>query len=291
MNMNLDTKLQNSNLKRKILYIVILIICLIAILLSAYILIFKNEEKIKPSTNVGKENGTLEEKYLQLETNFEEIFTNETINQINQTILITNKIKKEDDIIGVSFESKEKAIGKYSLNIKIPYININNSTVRNYNNQIESIFKQKALDIMNNSQSKDIVYTVDYIAYINENNILSIAIRSILKEGTNAQRTIIQTYNYDLQNNKEISLEEILQMKGLQTKNVEEKIENKIKQEQIKVEELKKLDYNIFERDYTNDMYKVENTTEYFIGKDNFLYLIYAYGNDNYTSEMDLVIF
>lgn len=291
MNMNLDTKLQNSNLKRKILYIAILIICLIAILLSAYILIFKNEEKIKPSTNVGKENGTLEEKYLQLETNFEEIFTNETINQINQTILITNKIKKEDDIIGVSFESKEKAIGKYSLNIKIPYININNSTVRNYNNQIESIFKQKALDIMNNSQSKDIVYTVDYIAYINENNILSIAIRSILKEGTNAQRTIIQTYNYDLQNNKEISLEEILQMKGLQTKNVEEKIENKIKQEQIKVEELKKLDYNIFERDYTNDMYKVENTTEYFIGKDNFLYLIYAYGNDNYTSEMDLVIF
>ena len=38
-------------------------------------------------------------------------------------------------------------------------------------------------------------------------------------------------------------------------------------------------------------MYNVENTTEFFLGKDNFLYLIYAYGNDNYTSELDLVIF
>ena len=47
----------------------------------------------------------------------------------------------------------------------------------------------------------------------------------------------------------------------------------------------------LFERDYTNDIYKVENTTEFFLGKDNFLYLIYAYGNDNYTSELDLVIF
>ena len=68
-------------------------------------------------------------------------------------------------------------------------------------------------------------------------------------------------------------------------------IANKIKQEQAKVEELKKLGYNIFERDPSNDMYKVENTTEYFLGKDNFLYLIYAYGNENYTSELDLVIF
>ena len=35
-----------------------------------------------------------------------------------------------------------------------------------------------------------------------KNHILSIAIRSILKEGNNAQRTIIQTYNYDFKNNK-----------------------------------------------------------------------------------------
>ena len=40
-----------------------------------------------------------------------------------------------------------------------------------------------------------------------------------------------------------------------------------------------------------NHMYKVENTPDFFIGKDNHLYLVYAYGNNNYTSEVDLLIF
>jgi len=129
------------------------------------------------------------------------------------------------------------------------------------------------------------------VAYINENNILSIAIRSILKEGNNAQRTIIQTYNYDFKNNKEITLEKVLEIKGIEEKYVENKVENKIKQEQAKAKELDELGYHIFQRDHTNKMYKVKNTTEFFIGQDGFLYLIYAYGNDNYTSELDLVIF
>ena len=287
MNVVLETKPPKDDYKRKIIYTVILVICLLAILISAYVLIFRNDEEVSPTEQVP----VSEEKYIQMETEFEEIFTNETVNQINQSILIANKIKKEDEIIGTAYESTEKVTGKYSLDVKIPYININNSTVVKYNNEIEQIFKQKALDIINDSGSKDIIYTVDYIAYINENNILSIAIRSILKEGNNAQRTIIQTYNYDFQNNKEITLEELLKEKDLNKNNVENKVANKIKQEQAKVEELKKLGYNIFERDPSNDMYKVENTTEYFLGKDNFLYLIYAYGNENYTSELDLVIF
>lgn len=287
MNVVLETKPPKDDYKRKIIYTVILVICLLAILISAYVLIFRNDEEVSPTKQVP----VSEEKYIQMETEFEEIFTNETVNQINQSILIANKIKKEDEIIGTAYESTEKVTGKYSLDVKIPYININNSTVVKYNNEIEQIFKQKALDIINDSGSKDIIYTVDYIAYINENNILSIAIRSILKEGNNAQRTIIQTYNYDFQNNKEITLEELLKEKDLNKNNVENKVANKIKQEQAKVEELKKLGYNIFERDPSNDMYKVENTTEYFLGKDNFLYLIYAYGNENYTSELDLVIF
>lgn len=287
MNVTLDSQPPKIGRARKAIYIVISIICVLAILISAYVVVFRNEAEIKPEENIT----ISEEKYLQLEAEFEEIFTNETINQINQNILITNKIKKEDEIIGTAYESKEKAIGKYLLNVDIPYININNGVVKKYNKQIEEIFKQKALDIINDTKSKDIVYTVDYIAYINENNILSIAIRSILKEGNNAQRTIIQTYNYDFEKNREVTLQDILRLKGLKENEVENKIITKIKQEQARVEELKKLDYNIFERDYKNDIYKIENTTEFFLGQSNFLYLIYAYGNDNYTSELDIVIF
>lgn len=281
---------QPKDYKRKILYVVIGIICLLAILISAYVLVFKNNGGIT-TTKPTEYLPASEEQYLQMEETFEEIFINQTINQINQNILITNKINQADGIIGTSYENKEQLIGKYSLDVQIPYININNSTVRKYNKQIEEIFKQKALDIINNTGSKDVIYTVDYVSYINENNILSIAIRSVLKEGTNAQRTIIQTYNYDFNNSKVITLEQLLEIKGLKLKEVENKVTNKIKQEQAKVEELEKLGYHIFKRDYTNEMYKVENTTEFFIGKDGFLYLIYAYGNDNYTSELDLVIF
>lgn len=284
MKVVLNTEPQKMETKRKILYIAILVICILAILISAYVLVFKNVENTAPLP-------VSDEQYVKLEAEFETIFSNQTINQINESILITNKIKKEDEIIGIAYENNEKEAGKYSLDVKIPYININTTAVKKYNNEIEQIFKQKALDIINNSESKDIVYTVDYISYINDNNILSIAIRSILKEGANAQRTIIQTYNYDFAKSKEIKLEEILKVKNLNENNVENKIIEKIKQEQAKVEELKKLGYNIFERDYNSDIYKIENTTEFFLGQDGFLYLIYAYGNDNYTSELDLVIF
>lgn len=288
MNVILESKPPKDDYKRKILYAGILAICVLAIIISILVLVFEKKGEVKkPITSVHAS----EEEYLQMEADFEKIFTNETINQINQNILISNKIKKEDEIIGTAYENKEKVAGKYSLNVKMPYININNSTVKEYNKEIEQIFMQKALDIINDSESKDIVYTVDYIAYINENNILSIAIRSILKEGSNAQRTIIQTYNYNFRNNKETTLEELMEAKGLSKNDVENKVTNKIKQEQTKVEELEKLGYSIFKRDYTNDMYKTENTTEFFLGKDNFLYLVYAYGNENYTSELDLVIF
>jgi len=274
--------------RRKAIYISTIAICLIAFIITIYVLVSHQNEETPTHSDEGKIS---EEEYAKKEEDFEEIFSNKTINQTTQNILNANKIKTEDEIIGTSYESQAKIIGKYSLNVKVPYININNATVRDYNTQIEQIFKQKALDIMNNSASKNVVYTVDYIAYINENNVLSIAIRSILKEGNNAQRTIIQTYNYDFENSREVPLDEILAEKKLKEKDVEAKIVKKIKQEQAKVDELKKLGYNIFERDYKSNIYKIENTTEFFIGPDGFLYLIYAYGNDNYTSELDLVIF
>ena len=287
MNVIIDPNSSKIGTKTKILYGIIIGICILSIVVVVAAIKMEHDKTVEPETKVP----VSEEDYLQLEADFEKIFKNETVNQINQSILITNKIKKEDDIIGTSYETKEKIIGKYTLDVKVPYININTTTVKQYNNEIEQIFKQKALDIMNSSSSVDVVYTVDYIAYINENNILSIAIRSILKEGNNAQRTIIQTYNYDFQKNMEISLPELLKNKDLNENDVEKKVRDKIKEKQAKVEELKLLGYPIFERNHKNDMYKVNNTTEFFLGNDNFLYLIYAYGNDNYTSELDLIIF
>ena len=51
-------------------------------------------------------------------------------------------------------------------------------------------------------------------------------IRSNLKEGSSAQRVIIETYNYDLRNNKEISLEEVLRIENIEQSALQEKIKN-----------------------------------------------------------------
>ena len=73
-------------------------------------------------------------------------------------------------------------------------------------------------------------------------------------------------------------------------KDANQKIKDEIKSAQEKAEELGKLGYSIYPRDYTSDIYNINNVTEYFMGEDNALYIIYAYGNENHTNEMDIVV-
>ena len=114
-------------------------------------------------------------------------------------------------------------------------------------------------------------------------------IMSNFKQGANAQKVIIQTYNYDLRNNKEINLQEILRIEKLDESDVQNRINVKVQEEAKKAEDLKSLGYNIYTRDVNSDIYKLENSTEFYLDKDA-LYIIYAYGNETDTSEMDLVI-
>ena len=56
-------------------------------------------------------------------------------------------------------------------------------------------------------------------------------------------------------------------------------------------ENLKRLGYNVYTRDLTSSIYKLENTDNYMLGADNKLYIIYPYGNANFTDEMDVIVF
>ena len=50
--------------------------------------------------------------------------------------------------------------------------------------------------------------------------------------------------------------------------------------------------YNeVFSRDLSSNMYTVDNSGTFFLGNNENLYIIYAYGNQNFTSEMDIVLF
>ena len=104
-----------------------------------------------------------------------------------------------------------------------------------------------------------------------------------------AQRVIVQTFNFDLKENKKLELEDTLKIYKLNEKEVQNKINDDIKEEQRKTEELIALGYNMFSRDIESDIYVIDNITEYFV-YDNNIYIIFAYGNNQLTSEMDLVI-
>ena len=81
----------------------------------------------------------------------------------------------------------------------------------------------------------------------------------------------------------------MIRLKQFNLNEVQNKIDKEIKLESQRVEDLRTLGYAVFERNPEDEMYKIENSQDFFV-KDGNIYIIYAYGNENLTSEMDLVI-
>jgi hypothetical protein len=272
---------------RNISFAVIIAICVVAVIMAIYVPI-ANSKKTDQNTT-----GTIvvSEENKQLAENFNKLFKNELDYQDSNinTIGIT-KTDSSKDIIYTAYSTKSVVENRYDIDLNIPIINIsNNTSVDSFNEKIQSIFVDKANDIIKNA-TLNTVYSIDYMAYVNT-NILSLVIRSTLKEGNNPQRVIVQTYNYNLSTNEEISLSQILEIKGLNKQNVEDSIIEKVKSANEEAESLKKIGYNVYLRDLTSSIYTIENTDNYILGADNKLYIIYPYGNSYFTDEMDVIVF
>ena len=272
--------------KRIAVYVSIIIVCVISIIIAFYVQFYARIDiarllGFKTETELG--NKTEEEQQI-LKAEFDDIFTN-SLQTTQEKISFTPK-EGDKEIIYTKLEKKENKLNNYDIEVHIPCINIDNEEIEEYNEQIED-FIDKTNSILE-SENKNSIYTVDYVASVKD-DILSLIIRSNLKEGTNAQRVIIQTYNYDLRNNKKVTLPEILRIEALDKTVIQNKITDEIQKEQNRVEDLKKLGYNIYSRDTKSDMYKIENSEQYFLS-DGVLYVIYAYGNETFTSEMDVIV-
>ena len=277
---------RNPFKKREIVvYVLILLVCIISIIIAFYVQFYARIDVGKMlgfNTEVELGNKTEEETEL-LKVEFDQIFTNSIENGEVQE----NKKKESDKpLVYTKTEKKESKLNSYDIEVHIPYINIDNEKIEEYNKEIED-FVDKTNSVLE-SQNRNTIYTVEYVANVHD-DILSLMIRSNLKEGSSAQRVIIQTYNYDLRNNKEITLEEVLKIKNVNLSEVQEKIKKEINVEQKKVEDLKNLGYNIYSRDVASDIYEIENSKEFYLTNDT-LYIIYAYGNETFTSEMDLIV-
>lgn len=268
--------------QRIIIYITISIICIIAIIVVIGVQILGNDV-IDNMFGINKITKRSEEEETTLKTNFENIFDNQVEDKGEYKI---QKINQNEKIVYTDY-SKEDKTEKHEISVNLPSINIKNDDVEKFNKEIENTFGGKSEEILKSS-NQNTIYTVKYKAYV-ENNILSLIIYSDLKQNTSAQRVIIQTFNFDLKENKKLSLEDILNSFSLNKNEVQNKINTDIQKEQKKTEDLIKLGYNVFSRDTKSDIYKIENITEYFVYNNN-IYIIFAYGNDKMTSEKDIVI-
>ncbi len=281
MNVELPKKYKLAK-KDIIIYTISILACVIA-LIVVFAMQYMETEGTNNFFGTKKIEKISEEQKTELRTQFNNMFTNTLLGDV----IDSRKLEQDKEFIYTGYQNQDVVSGSYSLNVNIPHINIQSSILEEYNQEIEKMFKQKTTDILN-FKGNQIVYAVDYTAFV-EDNILTIVIRSNLKQGSNAQQVMIYTYNYDLLNKKEMSLQDMIAKLDLSETDVQDFIKSEIKVEEQSSKALKELGYNIYVRDSGNSMYKIENSKQFFIlnGK---LYIVYAYGNFEQTSEMDLII-
>lgn len=247
--------------KKKIIYSAIGVL---AIAILSIIIIYNsgkrtNRDKMSEEEPIDKE---------QLEIEFNDLFTNE-----------------ENQYVSTLYKIQEEKSGKYKIDAYIPRIHLDNKIDNEVNNEINSSFVNKILQVYNDSK----IYTILKINYATsiQDNRLSVIIKCSLKEGSNAQRTIIKTYNYDIESKEKIKIVDLIQeqKKADLQEEINQKIQLKLKKEATLAEQ----GYNVYRRDVDSDIYQIENANEFYI-KDKILYIIYCYGNNSFTSEVDLIV-
>lgn len=269
---------------RKLIFIAIIIVCVISIGIGVY----REETKTDNSKGIistiiekDKEEELSQE---EIKKDFEQLFDNE-LHASEYNFSNIKKINASEQVIyTLNYSAKSD---NYELELNIPVVNINNSVGNNLNNNTQIIFADKANDIVKESNTYTI-YTVSYTAYVYD-NVLSVIIKSNLKEGTSAQRTIVQTYNYDLIREKEITLKEIIQRNQISEKDVSNKIQSSIKEAIKEANKIQVAGYTVYERNLEDEIYEIDNSNNFYINEDGKIYIIYAYGNNSFTSEIDIV--
>lgn len=271
--------------RRHAVYIVLVIICILAIGFGVYMQFFK-DEKLGVIFGISKEKEDLEIK--EIKENFLNNFTNELV-QVHNYDGNIEKIKEDMELIITAKDTEEKE-ENYTINLKIPYFNIKNETAIKMNQDINKVFGGKTERVLASTSKDNIVFNVKYKAYLND-DILSLVILSELKEGNDNQRIIIRTYNYNLKENKEVEINDIINNKNIDIKNSNKQIKETIDSSQKASHDLQEMGYTVNVRDSNSDEYKIENAQNFFIGEKGYLYIIYPYGNKEFTSEMDIVVF
>lgn len=278
---------EKSSKLRIIALVAIVIICIIAIFEAVYVVLFSVDGSLENVTTTVTNTLVVDQNEL-LKDNFQTIFKNNIISNVD-TVNIPKKDNKYN-LVYSSYEKIENVSGKYDVDVQIPHINIESDEINKINNDIDKIFRNKVEKILDeNNTVENVIYNVKYVAYVNK-DILSLVIQCTLKEDSNPQRIIMKTYNYNMTTGIILNIDDLAEYKQLTKNSIENKIKEEIKSQISMEQSLAEAGYTVFNRYLDSEMYKYENISNMFLDEKNNLYIIFAYGNNNNTSELDIVI-
>lgn len=269
-------------------FIGVVLLCIMAICIGIYIQFFYKYSATDPlmlGIKIGAQKTA--EEYAILKSEFNNLFTNEI--KINSENVRVDKIEPSNDLVYTGYNLVNEDENYYSVNAQVPVINIDTDKVKQINGEIKSEFYDKANSVMRQTENNT-VYTVSYASFVNE-HILSIVIKSSLKEEGKSEKVVVKTYNYNMVDEKLLSLNDLIELKQTDKEIVQASIKEDIKKAYNNAKIIAEEYGILYERDLENSMYKIENTTTFFLTQDGYVYIVYPYGNYDYTNEMDVIIF
>ena len=279
-----------GNKRYKILFFAsIIMVCIIALCIGIYIQFFYRYSEADPlmlGIKFGSARDT--QKINELKNEFNKLFQNKFVIG-DSKIQSINKKQNSKDIVYTGYDLQNEDVNFYQIDINIPILNVESEVANKINSEIKSEFYDTANVIMR-KMSGYTVYSVNYTAYY-FNNIISIVVKSSLKEEGRNEKVSIKTYNYNIENNSNIELKEIIEKTDNKDKKVQSKINSEIEKYNKNALAVAEEFGSTYTRNLESSIYKIENTKEFFVTDSGKLYIIYPYGNDEYTNEVDIIIF
>lgn len=275
--------------KKYLFFIALILICVVALCLGIYAQFFykySDTDAFMIGINIGSQKNA--EEIDALKSNFNSLFTNTFVGE-NENPGVDRLRTENNNLVFTTYNLVNEDENYYSVNAQIPFLNVNSEKAQEINAEIKTEFYDIANNVMRRTEGNTI-YTVSYASFINK-DIISIAIKSSLKEEGKSEKLCVRTYNYSISEERLLPLTDLIKLKETTVDKVQSTIDNDIKIAYNNARIIAEEFGNLYERDLSSDIYKVENATTFFLTQEGYVYVVYAYGNNDYTNEMDVIIF
>lgn len=268
--------------KKIVFFSVIILICVAALFVAIYIQFFYQYAETDPFFTGLVSSEKTQEEITNLKNSFGEIFKNSL--SVNEE----QKDSVDSSIVQTAYQVKNEDDSFYTIDVNVPAIKLNTQVAADLNAEFKNEFYQNALSYMVQT-TQHIYYTVTYQAFYRD-NYLSLVIKSSLKEGNNAESVVVRAIVYDTTTNQLVPINTLLEHVGITAKKAQNAIDKEIKSADTRTKTLAAEFGEMFSRNIGGEEYLVENAKNYFLTDKGNLYIVYTYGGEVTTNELDIII-